>query len=147
MFRKGLEHSWNVSQYGEIKNLHLPYDKIWLPDLTFNSIGKTRKLIKQTDSVSLRQDGRVTYWPGGLMKTKCQVDVTKFPFDSQTCDIEIEAWESDDSIQSINISKDFEYVSLFYFYKRNSEWHLVDVEEYLDTDLEGTQNYTSYLAH
>ena len=145
VLRKSLEQSWNVSQYGEIKNLHLSYDKIWLPDLTFNSLGRTRRLPKQTDFVSLRQDGQVTYWPGGLMKTKCQIDVTKFPFDSQTCDIRLEAWEADDSKQVMSISKDYPNISSLYYYKRNSEWHLVDVEEYLYTDIAGGQNYTSYV--
>ena len=145
VLRERLEQCWNVSKYGEIANLHVSYDRIWLPDLTFNSIGKTRKLPKQTDFVSLRQGGQVTYWPGGLMKTKCQVDVTKFPFDSQTCDIEIEAWESGDSRQVIGIPSDNEGVQSLRLYSRNSEWHLIDVEEYLDTDVVGSNNLTSYV--
>ena len=145
VLRERLEQCWNVSKYGEIAKLHVSYDKIWLPDLTFNSMGKTRRLPKQTNFVSLRQDGQVTYWPGGLMKTKCQVDVTKFPFDSQTCDIEIEAWESDDSRQVIGIPSDNAGVQSLHFYSRNSEWHLIDVEEYLDTDVVDSQNLTSYV--
>ena len=42
--------------------------------------------------VTLRSDGRVTWYPGGTFKTKCPVDTLYFPYDRIECDIVVQSW-------------------------------------------------------
>ena len=42
--------------------------------------------------VHVNHTGRVIWSFGGLFETSCDIDVTIFPFDSQTCPIVLENW-------------------------------------------------------
>ena len=51
---------------------------------------------------SVLYDGSVLWLPGGVYKTSCDIDVTYYPFDSQTCSV----------VLSTLVSRDFE-ISLY----------------------------------
>ena len=40
----------------------------------------------------IKYDGTVTWVPPGLVETSCAVDMRKFPFDTQKCEIRIGSW-------------------------------------------------------
>ena len=40
----------------------------------------------------IRYDGEVRWEPAAILSTSCDMDVTFFPYDSQTCDIELASW-------------------------------------------------------
>ena len=42
--------------------------------------------------VHVNHTGRVRWWIGGIMDTSCGLDVTLFPFDSQSCSIVVRSW-------------------------------------------------------
>ena len=42
--------------------------------------------------VRVRSDGQVSFNPGGVIRSFCQLDLFLFPYDVQRCHIEFEAW-------------------------------------------------------
>ncbi len=42
--------------------------------------------------VLLSHDGKIHWEPGGVFSTTCDMDITFFPFDLQTCDIIVGTW-------------------------------------------------------
>ncbi|XP_060596161.1 neuronal acetylcholine receptor subunit alpha-7-like [Ruditapes philippinarum] len=96
--------TWNPDDFGGVKSITVPGDKIWVPDIVmqdtfvsiFNSIEKNGRAI-------LNYDGHVTIWPGGLFQVACKISVKKFPFDKQTCPLDFLSWtRPSTSIRLIN---------------------------------------------
>ena len=42
--------------------------------------------------ILVNHDGRVHWEPGGVFTTTCDIDIRYFPFDDQSCPIQIGAW-------------------------------------------------------
>ncbi|XP_060081307.1 uncharacterized protein LOC132560658 [Ylistrum balloti] len=112
--------TWSVANYNNVAYIIIPQSKIWAPELfnvksadTFVPIGSG------SFKVSVMYNGDVQMMPGGIMKIKCSPDVAKFPFDVQTCSLEILPWMymSNDIVLSATASElDFTYFEL------NGEW-------------------------
>ena len=60
--------------------------------------------------VHVRHDGRITWAFGGIFATICELDMTYYPFDRQSCKIEIENWAYDG--HHVNLSYVHDYVML-----------------------------------
>lgn len=93
---------WNASLTDGIDELLVPNGLLWEPDVqVYNSIGG---YFDQVTSycVFLDPDGSV-WWSGrGMFTFSCEFDVTHFPFDSQSCQIQFASWLY--SLNSMNIS-------------------------------------------
>jgi hypothetical protein len=93
---------WNVSLTNGINELVVPNGLLWEPDVqVYNSVGA---YFDQIDSyaVFLYPDGSV-WWSGrGVFTFACEFDVTQFPFDSQSCQLQFASWLYSES--SVNIS-------------------------------------------
>lgn len=98
---------WEPSEYGGIKEMNVPAEQIWLPDIVLYNRWVTlfaRYLIRCWNptlttgisaegyfSVSImtkakvRFDGHVSWNPPAIFRSSCQIDITFFPFDSQNC--------------------------------------------------------------
>ena len=95
---------WNKTDYGDTDTIRLPVNKVWKPDIVImNSMDSQKGLPDQQETVKVRYDGSVTWWPGGKLKTKCHVNVAKYPFDSQTCDIVLQPWGTDRVTQTLHV--------------------------------------------
>jgi len=42
--------------------------------------------------ILVNHDGRVHWEPGGVFTTTCDIDIRYFPFDDQSCPMQIGAW-------------------------------------------------------
>ncbi|XP_052224772.1 neuronal acetylcholine receptor subunit alpha-2-like [Dreissena polymorpha] len=61
---------------------------------------------KNSIPVALAATGDL-YWMAPLyLVSFCQIDVSKFPFDTQTCDIELSTWMLDDAVLSLQHSSE-----------------------------------------
>ena len=126
-------------------NAHLlvDYKKNWLP-VDGNKIWKAwdlaimsnpsdmSALLRRTDEnnrvVVVNRDGVVEWFPKGLVESKCQMDLTMFPFDDQYCDIRVESWDSPDFEIKIKFEKDYEgaFIRMKNQWVENSEWLITD---------------------
>ena len=87
--------SWNQSAYGNIEDFLYPQKKIWLPDIVIeNSVESQRQLGYNNNMVRIDSSGLVHWKPSQVIKTGCDIDVTYYPFDTQTCSIIVSTWMS-----------------------------------------------------
>ncbi|XP_068162288.1 5-hydroxytryptamine receptor 3A-like [Antennarius striatus] len=80
--------SWDPNQFCGISNITIPKEMIWKPDILIY------EMIKKDDSPSnpyvfVSHDGRVTFDDDIKLVSTCRLDVHKFPFDTQRCNITI----------------------------------------------------------
>ncbi|RUS87381.1 hypothetical protein EGW08_004835 [Elysia chlorotica] len=87
--------SWNQSQFGNVSEFLYPQSKIWLPDVIIeNSVESQKELGYKTNMVRVDSDGWIHWKPSQVIKTSCDIDVTYYPFDTQTCSIIVSTWMS-----------------------------------------------------
>ncbi|XP_078575419.1 ligand-gated ion channel 4-like isoform X2 [Branchiostoma floridae x Branchiostoma japonicum] len=84
---------WNPEKHGGIKTLALPVKKVWTPDIfLYNNVhGDAGGLLKVADVV-VDSDGNVTWLQPGIFRSACDMDVSLFPFDEQTCELHFGSW-------------------------------------------------------
>ena len=67
-------------------------------------------------------DGEVQWVPGGKFVTSCQLDITFYPFDDQTCEMDFVDWTYDGRF--VNLINATATVGTD-VYKRNGEWEII----------------------
>ncbi|CAC5393635.1 CHRNN [Mytilus coruscus] len=79
--------SWQPGDYGNKRRLTIKQGNIWTPPIMLlNSIDELRPFEGEYEFMAtLLWNGTVEWGPGGVLNAKCTVDISKFPFDSQTC--------------------------------------------------------------
>ncbi|CAI4230730.1 unnamed protein product [Auanema sp. JU1783] len=84
---------WNRTEYGNITWLKMKETQIWRPDVTVStSIHKTELLDERVRYLDVRYDGHVRQSIYAVYTNLCNMKITRFPYDSQTCDIAIGPW-------------------------------------------------------
>ncbi|VDH96217.1 Hypothetical predicted protein, partial [Mytilus galloprovincialis] len=56
----------------------------------FKSSPRADRQMKRT--IRIKYDGEVRWEPPAVLSTSCDIDVTYFPYDSQSCEIELASW-------------------------------------------------------
>jgi hypothetical protein len=69
----------------------------------------------------VQNTGEVRWDPPGLYDVHCEIDVTYFPFDYQTCYVEVASWVY--SMEKVNLTKVHDYLNTE-DYHQNGEWEL-----------------------
>ncbi|KAH7696911.1 Protein ACR-19 a, partial [Aphelenchoides avenae] len=114
--------TWDPSEYGGIKEVRLPINSIWKPDvLLYNSVDQRFDTMWPVNVV-VTFDGNVSWIPPAIIRSTCRIDVTSFPFDDQTCSFKFGSWTysgffTDLRNQSVSLDP----------YTANGEWHLLSV--------------------
>uniref|UniRef100_A0AAN0LHM2 Nicotinic acetylcholine receptor n=1 Tax=Polyphagotarsonemus latus TaxID=1204166 RepID=A0AAN0LHM2_9ACAR len=89
---------WNFSDYGNVKQLYIPADKLWLPDIIlYNNADDAYELSIKTNAV-IHYDGTVIWQSPTTFKSHCEINVEYFPFDLQTCKLHFTSWTHGDNI-------------------------------------------------
>lgn len=82
----------------------------------------------------MTSDGYVRWLPFQVFESKCDVDITYFPYDDQFCDIVIHSWSF--IKQEVNVTlfeNDITPVD-YYSYVKNSVWDIVSTNAYASPD-------------
>ncbi|XP_078594268.1 neuronal acetylcholine receptor subunit alpha-10-like [Branchiostoma floridae x Branchiostoma japonicum] len=84
---------WNASQYDGITTATFHSTEVWTPDLfLINNIGEGSGDLSRVTDVTVTSEGRVAWRQPGLFTSACEVDVSGFPYDKQTCTLEFSSW-------------------------------------------------------
>ncbi|XP_064596213.1 neuronal acetylcholine receptor subunit alpha-10-like [Liolophura sinensis] len=84
---------WNSSEYGGIKDVYIQPKRIWIPDVTlYNSVSTTDHGWPSHYNAKIHYDGSVTYLFPAYLEASCKIDVTHFPFDTQSCVLTFGSW-------------------------------------------------------
>ncbi|XP_033735711.1 neuronal acetylcholine receptor subunit alpha-9-like [Pecten maximus] len=113
---------WDRASYGGLNKVYIEQNNIWLPKLYNIKASNQFTAISDSDmSVKIYYDGRVVWSPGGFFDVKCTPDVSYFPFDTQTCSIQLSVWGY--SKQDVKLETPKTEIQLN-FYETNGEWSL-----------------------
>ncbi|CAJ0557935.1 unnamed protein product, partial [Mesorhabditis spiculigera] len=92
---------WDPDEYGNITEIRLPHDSIWIPDTTlYNSLvmkdDDTRRLLnaKLTTDKRLKAAWIEMLYPT-IYKFSCLLNLRFFPFDNQVCTMTFSSWTYD----------------------------------------------------
>lgn len=111
--------------------------KVWLPKLVLGNPFAKFTDISQTESlVRISKTGVVEWSPGGLYQIACNVDTSYFPFDHQTCFMNILVWDYTSS--EVNFQTVFNSVDLDY-YEEHAVWELDDTFSQINKSAEPSQ--------
>lgn len=114
--------STSIPPYDVISSTSFQTHEVWSPNFVLgNGFGQIRKLGADDNLVYYDSSGDAEMHIGDLFETTCLSDMTLYPFDSQTCHLEIFPWSVDGS--KIRFITPTSQISL-QFYIMNSMWEL-----------------------
>ena len=80
--------TWDEEKHQNISDIVVKTDDIWWPTIGLgNPIGDFETLRNPNGIFRISSTGLIKWTPGGLFSTMCDMDVQKYPFDTQTCNI------------------------------------------------------------
>ncbi|XP_057312193.1 neuronal acetylcholine receptor subunit alpha-3-like isoform X2 [Hydractinia symbiolongicarpus] len=122
---KNLNLAWKRKDYNNVTEVIMPKSKLWTPPVQLlNEASRIHGEIlepKFEETVKLTYDGTCLLYFSQFFKSTCEIDVSKFPFDDQTCTIDFGSWSMDSTLLKLTalngsaIGKD---------YKQNGEWEM-----------------------
>uniref|UniRef100_A0A2C9L094 Neurotransmitter-gated ion-channel ligand-binding domain-containing protein n=1 Tax=Biomphalaria glabrata TaxID=6526 RepID=A0A2C9L094_BIOGL len=138
--------AWDPNNYsGQILIHPLPED-IWRPRVVLrNTLGDRDIFDDNKAPVFVTCLGQVNWVPGSLFPASCELDMTSYPFDTQTCAIRLVAMSvSSDEMQfysqpGAKVGKDF--------FTSNGEWELIDSSTVISNLSAGGTNLSSVDFH
>ena len=84
---------WNGWEYGGIYQLHVGYNKVWVPELILlNPTEKVKSLGEDWHKIRYYYTGLAQWFPAELIEATCSIDVYNFPFDVQECYLNLQVY-------------------------------------------------------
>ncbi|XP_048745959.2 neuronal acetylcholine receptor subunit alpha-5-like [Ostrea edulis] len=114
---------WTPEDYNYTEMIFIPQNDIWKPDLVLkNGFKKFEELGGSFYYLAINYDGSVNWWPFHVFESRCAMDISRFPFDTQTCDIKFITWSH--FVEQIEITKSSNGIQ-YYEYEENGVWDIV----------------------
>ncbi|VDM78271.1 unnamed protein product [Strongylus vulgaris] len=66
---------WNPADYGNISSLHVPCDRVWLPDIVLFNNADGNYEVSFRSNAFVESNGSVTWVPPAMFKSSCRIDV------------------------------------------------------------------------
>ncbi|XP_072021560.1 acetylcholine receptor subunit alpha-type unc-63-like [Amphiura filiformis] len=88
--------TWNATEFGGIEVIHVPAERVWLPDITLHqNADDIFERYKPNTYVNVFYDGLVIWYVPTIFGSSCRQRVRYFPFDTQICDMTLSSWAYD----------------------------------------------------
>ncbi|XP_067660536.1 neuronal acetylcholine receptor subunit beta-3-like [Haliotis asinina] len=115
---------WDPAQHDNITKLLLPTSSVWLPIIALdNSVNNIiEKSFRDNFYVLVSHTGRMSWEPAGVFRTSCEMDITLYPFDRQTCTMYFSTW--DYTVDLVNLTYASPEVNRD-AYIENGEWEIL----------------------
>ncbi|CAI5451532.1 unnamed protein product [Caenorhabditis angaria] len=82
--------AWNVSNYNNISMIYVRQEKVWSPTFSTFAVNDIQDFRDQDFRlVGIMPEGLVYSYIPARISANCRLDVSHFPFDTQTCQIQI----------------------------------------------------------
>ncbi|KAM3851148.1 acetylcholine receptor subunit alpha [Vipera latastei] len=114
---------WNPADYDGVKQIRIPSENIWRPDLVLYNNADGIFAIDQFTKVLVNYTGHITWTPPAIFKSYCEIIVTHFPFDEQNCSMKLGTWTYDASVVAIYPEDDRPDLNN---YMQSGEWTMKD---------------------
>ncbi|XP_060585218.1 acetylcholine receptor subunit alpha-like 1 isoform X3 [Ruditapes philippinarum] len=114
--------SWDPSRYNRIHVINVPVKELWQPDISLFNNAEVQLETMDTLAIVFN-NGQVFYSPKARIRTRCTMDMMKFPYDEQTCSIKFGSYTYDG--YKINLTMYHENISFdLSEYSESKEWQL-----------------------
>lgn len=116
--------TWSLADYPGITRINVNEKDLWMPDLALQgTFDKPTDLGQEGEQADIKDTGIVTIWPYKTHTVPCQISITYFPFDKQTCEFDFLSWTNPSSVIVLDSSQEKPGKSYFI---ESGEWTLVD---------------------
>lgn len=123
--------SWDPSRYQRIHVIHVSADQLWQPDISLYNNADVHLETMNTLAMVF-SNGHVYYAPKAKIRTRCALDMTKFPYDQQICSIKFGSFTYDGF--QMNLTKFPDNNSLdMSDYEPDREWHITSTSSSIIT--------------
>ncbi|XP_065936799.1 neuronal acetylcholine receptor subunit beta-2-like [Magallana gigas] len=131
--------TWDRTQF-RINKLTLPQNWVWKPDFVLkNGFTEFKELGGSFYYVVLAFDGTLSWKPYQVFQSQCSIDVTYFPFDTQTCNIQFTMWSH--YTYQVTLSSSSSSVEMD-DYKVNKVWKITSTSQNIDNS--GSNSIVTY---
>ena len=117
--------NWNSST-SKLNLISLSPDDIWTPDLELLNAANLPEIYTLKGGLYLHYDGNITYSKPTILKFSCPLELSKFPFDSQNCVMNISSWIYTNNLLKLipneDVKNQIDVLDSF----RHSEWEVID---------------------
>lgn len=121
--------TWDIASF-PVPRITIPQNKVWKPDFVLkNGFTEFKELGGSFYNVILSLDGTVFWKPYQVFESQCSIDVTYFPFDTQTCEIEFTLWSHFGFQVTLNSSSTNIEMTR---YKTNNVWDITSTSQSID---------------
>jgi len=80
--------TWDPDKYGGVKNIEVDSTTLWIPHIiNTNAVGSVNQISNDWQMVNVTHQGFASYWVGNVFTSSCHVDVTYYPWDRQSCQL------------------------------------------------------------
>ncbi|XP_064626401.1 neuronal acetylcholine receptor subunit beta-3-like isoform X2 [Lineus longissimus] len=85
---------WNPADYDGVSKVVVDANDLWIPDVGLvNSLDGDFDFSKSKPfRILVESDGTARWFPGGIFRVPCPLDLTYFPFDEQNCTFILSSW-------------------------------------------------------
>ena len=115
---------WNLTEYNSTYRIRVRKNKVWTPTLTMTEPYYELKPLGYDDDdidLTILSTGKVMYDHGGIFHSECAADVTYFPFDTQSCQVNFVPMYFSYELNFTLVYQDF---ALDHFVKGNGMWNI-----------------------
>ncbi|XP_055005942.1 5-hydroxytryptamine receptor 3A-like [Boleophthalmus pectinirostris] len=139
--------SWNPDDFCGIRNVSIPFEVLWKPDITIEEMVEKDKAPPSLH-LYIRSNGEVEVQNDQVLVSTCRMRVHRFPFDTQSCNLsfksvihtvnDIQLVASENSKEATEQSKDVMRIQY--------EWLFIDINVY-NTTTEENQDMVVYVVN
>ena len=81
--------SWNISDYDGVEMVEIPVDSVWTPHVYISNSLDKKKLLADVSTVVISHNGVVATFLDREVETMCNLNLEKYPYDTQNCPLNI----------------------------------------------------------
>ncbi|XP_033637061.1 neuronal acetylcholine receptor subunit alpha-10-like [Asterias rubens] len=114
---------WKPQEWGNVSKIKVNSNLLWTPDITLYNCAADNYVAYLSNKVcTVYSDGKINWAAPVIFKSYCNIDVTQFPFDKQSCKLKFGPWQHDASEVNLNGTGD---KSVF---TSDGEWDMLDLD-------------------
>ncbi|OWF53672.1 acetylcholine receptor subunit alpha-like [Mizuhopecten yessoensis] len=136
---------WNPADYNGLEDILINSSRVWKPKLyMITSADDLEQFGHAEFDVRLDYNGTCSVFPGKLLKSSCSVDMTRFPVDSQLCEMLVLLWGLNPT--EVELTSAAQEISLEYF-TPNGEWKIDKTSVYKYMGFGSPSQTTAFTIH
>lgn len=130
---------WNASDFGGLEEIRIPVVKIWTPEIVLFNNADDSFRSNLDKLVVVKSNGRVTWIPHVRLRSFCDIDLTLFPYDTQTCRLYLGSATYDETLVSLG------HLDRNLFLPTANEWDLLDFQVGVFKITDGVKYYPTVM--